>query len=127
MHQGQHVLLLLNNCPSHILAKLTLQYTKVLFLPPNNTLKIQPLNAVSAKTIYNCWYHTKIFPYDINAERNASTSTLANTLANTYQKNLAYNDFVGALQAFRHFYLIRVEEFLNIPEEDIVYKTSEDD
>ena len=36
-HQGQQVLLLLDNCSSHSLAGLTLQYTDVCFLPPNTT------------------------------------------------------------------------------------------
>ena len=44
-HRGQRVLLLLDNCSSHKLAGLTLQYTDVHFLPPNITSKIQPMDA----------------------------------------------------------------------------------
>jgi hypothetical protein len=44
-HQGQRVLLLLDNCSSHKLVGLTLQYTDVHFLPPNTTSKIQPMDA----------------------------------------------------------------------------------
>ena len=39
-HQGQRVLLLLNNCSSHKLTGLNLRYTDVHFLPPNTTSKI---------------------------------------------------------------------------------------
>jgi hypothetical protein len=44
-HQGQRVLLLLDNCSSHSLVGLTLQYTDVCFLPPNTTSRIQPMDA----------------------------------------------------------------------------------
>jgi hypothetical protein len=44
-HQGQRVLLLLDNCSSHKLDGLTLRYTDVHFLPPNTTSKIQPMDA----------------------------------------------------------------------------------
>ena len=44
-HQGQRVLLLLDNCSSHKLGKITLRYTDVHFLPPNMTSKLQPMNA----------------------------------------------------------------------------------
>ena len=56
-HQGQRVLLLLDNCSSHKLAGLTLQYTDVHFLPPNTTSKIQPIDAgiiMSFKRHYRC-------------------------------------------------------------------------
>jgi hypothetical protein len=43
-HRGQRVLLLLDNCSSHKLAGLTLQYTDIHFLPPNTTSKIQPMD-----------------------------------------------------------------------------------
>jgi hypothetical protein len=44
-YQGQRVLLLLDNCSSHKLVGLTLQYTDVHFLPPNTTSKIQPMDS----------------------------------------------------------------------------------
>ena len=44
-HQGQRVLLLLDNCSSHKLDGLTLQFTDVHFLPPNTTSKLQPMDA----------------------------------------------------------------------------------
>ncbi|CAB5367826.1 unnamed protein product [Rhizophagus irregularis] len=44
-HQGQRVLLLLDNCSSHKLGEITLRYTDVHFLPPNTTSKIQPMDA----------------------------------------------------------------------------------
>ncbi|CAG8687603.1 20221_t:CDS:2, partial [Dentiscutata erythropus] len=139
MHQGQRVLLLLDNCPSHILAGLTLHLMlqhveegnraedlRINILQAINFI-IQAWDEISAETIHNCWCYTKILLYDINAERNASASTLANTSANTYQKNSAHDDLVDALQALRLSYPMRVEEFLNIPEEDVVYEAPEDD
>jgi len=44
-HGGQRVLLLLDNCTSHKLDGLNLQYVEVCFLPPNTTSKIQPMDA----------------------------------------------------------------------------------
>src|SRR2546430_6107598 len=60
-HRGQRVLLLLDNCSSHKLAGLTLQYTDVHFLPPNTTSKIQPMDAgiiMSFKKHYR-YYHIR--------------------------------------------------------------------
>ena len=42
---NQPVLLLLDNCPSHITEGLTLSNTEVLFLPPNTTSTLQPIDA----------------------------------------------------------------------------------
>ncbi len=39
-HQDQHILLLFDNCSSHKLVNLILQYTDVHFLPLNITSKI---------------------------------------------------------------------------------------
>jgi hypothetical protein len=44
-YRGQRVLLLLDNCSSHKLAGITLQFTDVHFLPPNTTSKIQLIDA----------------------------------------------------------------------------------
>jgi hypothetical protein len=58
-HQGQRVLLLLDNCSSHKLGGITLRYTDVHFLPPNTTSKIQPIDAgviMSFKRHYHCFH-----------------------------------------------------------------------
>lgn len=44
-YNGQHVLLLLDNCPSHKIGGLALSHVDVLFLPPNTTSKLQPMDA----------------------------------------------------------------------------------
>ena len=43
-HNGQRVLLLLDNCPSHKINGLVLPHVDVYFLPPNTTSKIQPMD-----------------------------------------------------------------------------------
>ena len=60
-HQGQRVLLLLDNCSSHKLAGLTLQYTDVHFLPPNMTSKLQPMDAgiIMSFKRYYCHFYVR--------------------------------------------------------------------
>ncbi|GBC40583.2 CENP-B homolog protein 2-like [Rhizophagus irregularis DAOM 181602=DAOM 197198] len=167
-HQGQRVLLLLDNCSSHKLGEITLRYTDVHFLPPNTTSKIQPMDAgvimsfkryyrrfhvrlmlqyvetgnraedlrmdvlqairyiiqaweeVDAEIIHNCWHHTKILP-DANVNlRNISENIRQN-------ENLTLNDLADALQALNLPYPMQVDEFLNIPEENVVYEVPKDD
>lgn len=43
--QGRKVLLLLDNAPTHIVTNLTLNHVVVMFLPPNTTSRIQPMDA----------------------------------------------------------------------------------
>jgi len=49
MH-GRSVLLLMDNCPAHKLDRVELRNTKVHFLPPNTTSKIQPCDAGIIRT-----------------------------------------------------------------------------
>lgn len=44
-YKDQRVLLLLDNCPSHKIDGLALSHVDVLFLPPNTTSKLQPMDA----------------------------------------------------------------------------------
>ena len=44
-YNGQRILLLLDNCPSHKLQGLTLSHVEIYFLSPNTTSKIQPMDA----------------------------------------------------------------------------------
>ena len=43
--QNRKVLLLLDNAPTHIISNLTLNHVEVMFLPPNTTSRIQPMDA----------------------------------------------------------------------------------
>src|ERR1043165_3393503 len=81
---------------------------------------IQAWDRISAEIIHNCWWHTKILP-NINVDlRNISEDIHRN-------ENLELNDLADALQALNLPYPMQAEEFLNIPEEDIVYEVPEDD
>jgi hypothetical protein len=44
-HNGQRVLLLLDNCGSHKIEGLNLSHVDIHFLPPNTTSRIQPMDA----------------------------------------------------------------------------------
>ncbi|CAB5360476.1 unnamed protein product [Rhizophagus irregularis] len=146
-HQGQRMLLLLDNCSSHKLDGLTLRYTDVHFLPPNTTSKIQPMDAgvimsfkrhyhrshvrlllryveageINPEVVRNCWWHTKILPDDVNVDlRNVSEDIRQN-------ENLVLDELADALRDLNLPYPMQAEEFLNLPEENIVYKVPEDD
>ena len=56
-HNGQRVLLLFDNCPSHKIQGLNLSHIEIHFLPSNTTFKIQPMDAriiISFKRHYYC-------------------------------------------------------------------------
>ncbi|CAG8567290.1 22161_t:CDS:2 [Rhizophagus irregularis] len=144
-HQGQRVLLLLDNCSSHKLDGLTLRYTDVYFLPPNTTSKIQPMDAgviMSFKRHYRRSHVRLLLRYvevDNRAEdlrmdilqairfiiqawdlRNVSEDICQN-------ENLVLNELTDALRDLNLPYPMQAEEFLNLPEDNIVYKVPEDD
>ncbi|CAG8746298.1 4439_t:CDS:2, partial [Acaulospora morrowiae] len=51
------VLLLMNNCPAHTTGILDIANTEIKFLPPNTTLKLQPLDGRIIRTLkihYHC-------------------------------------------------------------------------
>ena len=54
-HNGQRILLLLDNCPSHKIQGLNLSHIEIYFLLPNTTSKIQPMDA-SFKRHYRCYH-----------------------------------------------------------------------
>jgi hypothetical protein len=168
-YHGQRVLLLLDNCSSHKMGGLDLQYVDVLFLPPNTTSKIQPMDAgiivsfkrhyrrfhihwmieqvegglraqdlkmnvlqaiqyiiqgwseVDAETIRNCWRHTDILPATFNADiRNLSESSCQTA-------DLILDDLAKYLEKLRLPDPMPLDDFLTIPEEDVVYEVLEDD
>ncbi|CAB5357059.1 unnamed protein product [Rhizophagus irregularis] len=112
-HRGQRVLLLLDNCSSHKLTGLTLQYTDVHFLPPNTTSKIQPMDAGIIMTF----------------KKHYRRSHVRLMLQYVEAGNRAEELRIDVLQAIR--FIIQAwdeaEEFLNIPEENVVYEVPKDD
>ncbi|CAB5386061.1 unnamed protein product [Rhizophagus irregularis] len=111
-HRGQRVLLLLDNCSSHKLTGLTLQYTDVHFLPLNTTSKIQPMDARIIMTFKKHYHrsHVRLMLQYVEAGNRAEELR------------------IDVLQAIR--FIIQAwdeaEEFLNIPEENVVYEVPKD-
>src|SRR4051794_11907760 len=82
---------------------------------------IQTWEEVDAEIIRNCWHHTKILPPDVNVDlRNISEDIRRN-------EDLVLDELVDALQDLNLPYPMRAEEFLNLPEENIVYEVPKDD
>jgi DDE superfamily endonuclease len=70
MH-GRKVLLLIDNCPAHIKEGYNLYNTRIQFLPPNTTSKIQPCDAGiirNLKVYYRKHFHQQILQ-DIEANK----------------------------------------------------------
>lgn len=81
---------------------------------------IKAWDEVNAEIISNCWRHTKILP-DANVDfRNVSEDIRQN-------ENLVLRDLTDSLRALNLPYPMQAEEFLNIPEEDVVYEVPKDD
>ncbi|CAG8441378.1 2386_t:CDS:2 [Dentiscutata heterogama] len=76
---------------------------------------------VNINTIRNCWYHTKILSEDTN-------SYLQSSLEEHRQAtDSVLNDIADALDALDFFDPMQVDEFLAIPEENIIYEVLSDD
>ncbi|CAB5391345.1 unnamed protein product [Rhizophagus irregularis] len=176
-HRGQRVLLLLDNCSSHKIEGLNLLNVDVHFLPPNTTLKIQPMdsgiimsfkkhycyyhihwileqieagqyiqdlkmsvlqaiqyiiqgwNDVTTETISNCWNHTKILSNtdyldDIEADNIGAENHIETD--DTEADDLVLNEISRMLEIINLPNSMGAKEFLNIPEENIVYEVPED-
>lgn len=81
---------------------------------------IQAWDEVDAKIIHNCWYYTKILS-DV-------TVNLRNISEDIRQyENMVLNDLADALQALNLPYPMQAEEYLNIPEKNLVYEVLKDD
>jgi len=75
---------------------------------------IQGWNEVTTKTIQNCWYHTEIlFNSDIELD-DENDDLILKELHDTFKVLHLPN-------------AMKVEEFLTIPEEDVVFEVLEDD
>jgi len=79
---------------------------------------IQAWDEVNAETICNCWRHTKILPVYINADVDLDIRQ---------HEDLVLNELTDTLRALNFSYPMQVEEFLNIPEENVVYEVPRDD
>lgn len=82
---------------------------------------IKSWEEITPETIRNCWRHTKILPASINAE----LSNMSDNIGTTNDSIL--NDLSEALTALNLSDKMQLEEFLNIPEENIVYEVPQDD
>ncbi|GBC10563.1 hypothetical protein RclHR1_09720005 [Rhizophagus clarus] len=81
---------------------------------------IQAWGEINSEIIRNCWWHTKILP-DVDVDlRNISEDIRQN-------ERLMLDDLADALQALNLPNPMQAEEFLNIPEEKIVYEIPKDD
>lgn len=80
---------------------------------------IQSWNEITTETICNCWNHTKILPNaehldDIEADDDIEAGDFMLDEISRMLETLNLPNFMGA------------EEFLNIPDEDIIYEVPED-
>ena len=76
---------------------------------------------ITTETIRRCWQHTGIFPESINAD-------LQNPPDDVYANNDSVLDEIcRALENLNLSESIKVEEFLAVPEEDVLYEISDDD
>ena len=100
---------------------------------------IQGWNEVTAETIRNCWRHTKILPDDVeanddspddvepdDAEPNDAEPNDAEPDAEPDNPDLVLNEISRMLEILNFPNLMEAKEFLNIPEEDIVYEIPKD-
>jgi hypothetical protein len=75
---------------------------------------IKSWNEVTPKIIHNCWHHTGIL---LNTE----------LLDDIKTDDLILDEISKALDALNLLNPIPAEEFLNIPEENIIYEIPDDD
>jgi len=86
LHGGQPVLLILDNCPSHIVEGVSLSNVEIHFLPPNTMAKIQPMDAgiiMSFKKHYRR-YHIQWMLEQIESGEDAKNLKMSTLLAIQY-------------------------------------------
>ena len=81
---------------------------------------IKSWEEITPETLRNCWRHTNILPAGINAE----LSNMSDNIRTTDDSTL--NELSEILATLNLFDKMQVDEFLNIPEENIVYEVPED-
>src|SRR5947207_14019722 len=79
---------------------------------------IQGWNNVTAETIYNCWRHTGILPINTDIE-------LDFPLDDDYE--IFDDELTDALKTLNFSNMMKLKEFLTIPEEKIVCEILDDD
>ena len=79
---------------------------------------IQGWNNVTAETIYNCWRHTGILPINTDVE-------LDFPLDDDYE--ISDDELTDALKVLNFSNMMKLEEFLTISEEKIVYEIFDDE
>ncbi|GBC04786.1 hypothetical protein RclHR1_05870010 [Rhizophagus clarus] len=77
---------------------------------------IQGWNNVTAETIYNCWHHTKILPIDINVDLDFPLD----------DRDMS-DELTNALNTLNFLDMMELEEYLTIPEENIISEIHDDD
>ena len=76
---------------------------------------IQGWNEVTTKIIQNCWYHIKILSFNSDIELDDKTD------------DLILKELHDIFKVLHLPNVMKVEEFLTIPEEDVVFEVLEDD
>ena len=82
---------------------------------------IQSWNEVTTQTIHNCWCYTKILPIsdDLNIEGTEEDNEETN--------ESLLEELSEALEGLNFSNRMQIEEFLTIPEEDVVYEIPKED
>src|ERR1044072_3352993 len=84
---------------------------------------IKVWDEIKVETICNCWHHVKILPSCTNEE-----ADLRNTLKDIYRfEDSMLNDLANDIQILNLFHLMRLNKFLNIPKENVIFKVFKDD
>ncbi|CAG8531185.1 9492_t:CDS:2 [Racocetra persica] len=134
---GQHVLLLLDNCSSHKLDELTLQYVDVYFLSKNTTSRIQPMDAGIIIAFKRAYHHFHLqwmleqveagnFVQDLKIDvLQAIFANLSDDLREAGNSRL--ENLIRSLNTFCLPNAIETDEFLNFNSEEIVYKVFTED
>ncbi|CAG8832485.1 12162_t:CDS:1, partial [Cetraspora pellucida] len=82
---------------------------------------IQAWKEVTNDTIRNCWRHTNILPKSFNADlRNLSENVNQNVESEI-------NDLITMIENLNFSDPMQVEEFLNIPDENLAYEIPDDE
>lgn len=82
---------------------------------------VQAWDDVTAETISNCWRHTAILPDYTNANPRNLSEDINPTV------DLVRDDIAKALQTLHFSDPMNINEFLTIPEEDIIYELPNND
>ena len=101
---------------------------------------IQSWKEVTTETIRNCWHHTKILPDDVEANVDEDADNIDDNIADDVNGDEpeaddielddvdpVLNEISKMLETLNLPNSMEAREFLNIPEEDIIYEIPKDD